>query len=123
MNAEQSDILLNFIEDAASGFDYFNFPLRKSAAQLKAEMEAMRTPITAEALTAAGWMSKTHIGNTVYFREGPELDYDILVWVNDDGTLESVRLWSDEADGAHELPAVQTMYDLGELVRLLGGAA
>lgn len=74
--------------------------------------KAMRTPITADALTAAGWNND---------RDGrwswrvDHLEFIIIEIVGDEARLVCTV-------GHYPLPGCKTMYDLGELVRLLGGA-
>lgn len=85
----------------------------------KRELAAMRTPITAEALLAVG--SWTHESTGLYRHDR----------VNVGDEFPTARLFVDFCDddppgvyiGEFRLPNVRTMYDLGELVRLLGGAS
>jgi hypothetical protein len=76
-----------------------------------ADLAAMRQPITAEALVAAGWGHDECWfdlpGSVVAVQQRDETTFDVYVI---DGDI------SKQAEGAN------TMYDLRELVRLLGGA-
>ncbi len=75
-------------------------------------VEAMMTPITAEALTADGWQ-KQHENSRHWFRaSGPK--YSFL-------DLDSKRCAF--VFRSHITCELSTMYDLRELVRLLGGKA
>lgn len=79
----------------------------------------MRTPITAEALRAAGW---EEFAPDWYRRILPEPEFiDIYIGADPPG-LKGVGVDTND-DGIHEwMPGLQTMYDLRELRRLLGGA-
>lgn len=83
-----------------------------------ADLSAMRTPITAEALLAAGWHKEEYgIFDQYSHRSGvsvaiDKIDQKVSVYI---GASES---WDDVM-----VTGCATMYDLGELVRLLGGAA
>lgn len=78
---------------------------------IDADLAAMRQPITAEALVAAGWGHDECWfdlpGSVVAVQQRDETTFDVYVI---DGDI------SKQAEGAN------TMYDLRELVRLLGGA-
>jgi len=116
MNADQSGTLLNFIEDTASGFDYFNFPLRKAAAQLKSDIDSMHQPITPGALVDAGWVrDEAWMPGWYSISLADDQTLDICI----DGRLRFVI--NDPGDAFWF--AVSNMYDLAELVRLLGGKA
>lgn len=71
------------------------------------DIAAMRTPITAEALIADGWVL---IDNRVYSLNDSYLS--MYVHLFSDGPVVTYR--------CRRLPAVSTMYDLRELIRLLG---
>lgn len=108
MTPEQKQKLLDFIEINASGFDYFDFELRKAAAAMLADIEAEITPITAEALLAHGWED---YGGGHYFN-------DKLMHTISEGPS---GLWWLTVDLDHvRLNGLKTMYDVRELVRLLG---
>lgn len=73
------------------------------------DLAAMRTPITAKALMAVGWVERSQF-NFVMFGSG----ISVLFPYNVAGAVD-VRVRSKAAGG------VTNMYDLTELVRLLGG--
>lgn len=79
----------------------------------KRDLAAMRQPITAEALLAAGWRIVT-----LDLYRCPDKYGDLFLFVEfDNGEPERVTF------NTHPFKNCRTMYDLGELVRLLGGAA
>lgn len=83
------------------------------------EMSARLTPITAEALLADGWVTTYDSPNcTAYAYRG--IEYIVEVVVSPSGTHVYAND-SGRSDPRH-LKNVVTMYDLRELVRLLGGA-
>ncbi len=92
--------------------------LRAVEEEAKADLVAMRQPITADALTAAGWKKRS-----------PNTDYwwskDMVSITNDKGTGGSGRwtfyLYESRTGVTRCHP--ENMYDLTELVRLLGGSA
>jgi len=81
--------------------------LRITEEQARADLAAMRTPITAKALKADGWML---LDNGVYSLNDSYLS--MYVHLFSDGPVVTYR--------ARRLPNVSNMYDLRELVRLLG---
>lgn len=83
----------------------------------RADLAAKRQPITAESLRAAGWKESSVERIWDYPSDQWDALWQIQVVTQDDGSLERVR----NIDG-YSINA-STMYDLGELVRLLGGAS
>lgn len=86
----------------------------------RADLAAMSTPITAEALLADGWDTTYDSPNsTAYVYKG--IEYLVEVVVSPAGT----HVYANDAgmNDPRHLKNVATMYDLRELVRLLGGAA
>lgn len=82
-----------------------------------ADLRAMRTPITAKELEAAGWRATVVVGRTATYKSDRILTVSVLL---SDGEHCTTYV---QYDSNHEVPAWEcnTMYDLGELVRLLGG--
>lgn len=121
MTPEQIETALDFVKRTMSGFDYFDTVSMKAFAALEADGEAMQTPITADALVADGW-------NCVYLSTR---EYWELLKENAQGTVDSVlsvKLPDSESGhlyvyffGNFVETYAKTMYDLRELVRLLGG--
>ena len=78
----------------------------------RADLAAMRTPITAEALLAAGWERQYKTVDAFWRMPGHHLFIE-------DGTI---KIWIGRVDGVWASTNAQTMHDLAQLVRLLGGA-
>lgn len=76
-----------------------------------ADLRAMQTPITAGALLADGWNNDRD--NRWSYR------VDLLEWIIIEIVGDEARLIG--AVDCYTLPGCKTMYDLRELVRLLGG--
>lgn len=118
LTPEQYERLINaadchFDEHNGDPWDYGPF-----IAAARADLAAMRAPITAEALVAAGWKQASG-DDMVYFtmKAGPCLEIEFNLadeW--------SVTIDMPEAMSSILFRGVRTMYDLRELVRLLGGA-
>ena len=83
----------------------------------RAQLDAMRTPITAEALAAAGWSLFTgKYGGEEYARDiNANLRVVVGLW-NDTPTVLIVEMGRSVV-----VSNVRTMHDLAELVRLMGG--
>lgn len=117
MTPEQLDTLLDnanrgaFLapSDPSAGYD-----ARAAAAS---DLAAMRQPITAEALLADGWEGdkdyKPVSGECVYWLNRPYRTCQVMMIVAGGATAVYV--------GTRWMQGVSTMYDLRELVRLLGG--
>ena len=107
MTPKQLEILIDYgdASDNVSAYD----PMAMAAA--RAELAAMRQPITAEALTAAGWGHDECWfdlpGSIVAVQQRDKTTFDVYVIDGD------ISKWAE---------GTQTMHDLAELVRLLGGA-
>lgn len=89
-------------------------------AQAVADLAAMRQPITAEALKAAGWHC-IYASRDDYWELLREAGDEVL-------TVAELRLFHTAAidlrvRGNWVQTHATTMYDLGELVRLIGGKA
>jgi len=88
--------------------------------EMYATAAAMRTPITAEALTEAGWRLDYEVASNGNF-SGRKM------FVFGDRTL-AVSIWGDgnmclyHKGNGDPLPMPSNMHDLTELVRLLGGS-
>jgi len=113
-----TDEQLETLADAVEALDVAYPSDKAAAAAAIADMNAMRTPITAEALVQAGnW---THESTGLYRHDKVNAGDEVI----------SVRLFVDFCDDGHpkvyigDLTAqnVTNMHDLAELVRLLGGA-
>ena len=86
---------------------------------LRVDLYRMRQPITAEALRADGWFESWSLGEAAcYLHEAISSLIEVSI---DHG---KVTVYANDAgmDDPRELPNVQNMHDLRELVRLLGGA-
>lgn len=104
MNAELWQELHDGIEDYdgnSSAWDGFN-----------AALEAMRKPITPEALRADGWNAEPE--GTWSYR------VDLLEWILIERRGDAWELITTA--GVYPLTGVHNMYDVRELVRILGGA-
>jgi len=109
MTPEQLDELLAIADrgaylapsDPSAGFD--------ARAAASSDLAAMRQPITAEALTAAGWVEQS----TGMYRRGPVF----VEWMPNMPPIVVVVM----SDQSEIVPWPTNMYDLAELVRLLGG--
>lgn len=112
MKAEQYDDIADLTQDL------------QTVADAREIAQAMRAPITAEALKADGWHEtyKTEQYGGIW-EFGPAEEYDnTCLWAysvecNLDGTFK--RLVDSHN---RTIEGVATMYDLRELVRLLGGS-
>lgn len=85
---------------------------------LRVDLYRMRQPITAEALREDGWVTTYDSPNsTAYVYRG--IEYLVEVVVSPSGT----HVYANDAgmNDPRHLKNVATMYDLRELVRLLGG--
>ena len=82
----------------------------------KRDLAAMRQPITAEALLAAGW--KWDPQDREYTLTIPQ---KWTFFYNVEYSVLQVHCWDTESSVT--VRTMSNMYDLGELVRLLGGAA
>ena len=112
MNAEQLEHLYYETGD----FD----EMCAAKAQAVADIAAMLTPITAEALTAAGWKFEAH--EDAYAKH--TATHDIFVELQGDNPPVVEVEWTCQGE-THQMPVghAENMYDLRELVRLLGGKA
>ena len=94
--------------------DFNDIPELKAAND---DYEAMMTPITAEALTAAGWEQASGDDMVYWTRAGgPVLECEFNI-----AGEATVTIDLPEALTAILFRGCRTMYDLRELVRLLGG--
>lgn len=115
MTPEQKQTLLDFIEDTAYGVDFFNIEARKAAAAMKADLAAMCQKITAEALLADGWWRNPEWNDGWY---SYSIDGAVIIDIR---IIEPLRVgFFDSGDYAGFRG--ESMYDVRELVRLLGGA-
>lgn len=113
---------LEELADCADMGGYIGVELAEAIDAARADLAAMRQPITAEALVKAGW--KESARPTVR-RSG------VVIFRNKDcsgiaavGVFENGKIFGDfEIEAAGFLCRnVTTMYQLGQLVELLGGA-
>lgn len=84
----------------------------------RAAAASMRQPITADALTEAGWKFEAH--EEAYARH--TATHDIFVELQGDNPPVVEVEWTCQGE-TNKIPVghADTMYDLAELVRLLGG--
>ena len=114
MTPEQLDELLAIADrgaylapsDPSAGFE-----ARAAAAS---DLAAMRQPITAEALTAAGWVYSEH--DEVWF-----IDVHGRLTVEFNIAEEFSVALETPCRVSRLFPGIRTMYALGQLVELLGG--
>lgn len=107
MTPEQWQKLYDGIEDFdgnSDAWDAFN-----------ADLAAMQTPITAEAMLAAGWQWDTQ--DREYTQTIPQR---WTFFYNIEYSCLQAHCWENESSII--VRGLSTMYDLRELVRLLGGA-
>lgn len=109
MNAEELEHLIGEYGDASHHIGVSNI------AAARAELAAMRTPITPEALTAAGW-TVTYKGISGDIYQCPT-NKRIEIGIFDDEST----FYLGRRGGV--IPVPTNMHDLGELVRLIGGVA
>jgi hypothetical protein len=112
MNAEHiEELLANALVDLD---EYVSGGNGDVLAIARAEIEAMRTPITPDTLTAAGWVVvyKGISGDIYQCPTSKRIEIGIF---DDESTF-----YLGRRGGV--IPVPTNMYDLGELVRLLGGA-
>lgn len=87
------------------------------------DLAAMRQPITAEALTAAGWVEDyrtEQYGGVIVFRfESTDPNAPIRAWDVETGLDGSLKRIVDPRN--FTVRSIRTMYALGQLVELLGG--
>ncbi len=112
MTPEQLGVLLDIANSGAilfGGDPLSGFEARKAAAS---DLVAMRTPIMADALEQAGWV------HDVFEHEWYTRRIDGLI-VEFNLAGEPAVLIETRAPGCRIIPECRTMYDLGELVRML----
>ncbi len=109
---------LEELADVADMGGYIGAETADCIAAARAAAASMRQPITAEALKASGWFEGTgKFGGTEYTRELGDNDRIAVWFANDEPAIAIISMGRSVYVGGAE-----TMYDLGELVRLLGGA-
>lgn len=111
MNVEHTKQLLDGVISAGGSDELID--------ALRSELDAKLTPITPDALDAAGWILSPE--EEAYW--SPLLSNNpCTVWVEPEGNNAIVEVeWYLEEQHI-PFPDVATMYDLSELVRLLGGS-
>lgn len=113
-----ADQLENLIENASNA-DYTTDGNMAACDAARRDLAAMRQPITAEALTAAGWVEDTGEFGGVEYTHALNSNERVAVWFANDAPVTAVISME-----RHFYPkGVANMYALGQLVELLGGGA
>lgn len=118
MNDKQLTNIIKWTEDGWYAISGGDAEADKSLFAARADLAAMHTPITPDTLDEDGWVFSPE--ECAYWT--PKLEKCTkTVWVEPEGDNAIVEVEWHLEDQHMPFPDVTTMYDLNELVRLLGG--